>query len=74
MEDSFYFKGGSVVTRGEWKMCAPVEFNLTLDECANPDFVDQVSNYLAELFTQQYVDRHDTAYRDAMIQDDVFEA
>lgn len=74
MDDlSFHFEGHTVVSRGEWQMQVPVEFNLFLDECADPFYVDQVKVFLAEKFTSEYIARHDEAYRLAMMEEDAHE-
>lgn len=64
--ESFHFTGKTIVSRGEWKMDVPVDFHLILEENADNEFVDFVSFYLAQLFTKDYVDKHDYEYEESL--------
>ena len=67
--ESYHFSGKTIVSRGHWKMDVPVDFHLLLEENADNAFVDDVSFWLAQLFTKDYVDKRDHEYEVAMMED-----
>ena len=67
--ESYHFSGKTIVSGGLWMTQVHVDFHILLEVNSDNAFVDDVSIWLAQLFTKDYVDKRDHEYEVAMMED-----